>query len=48
MSEVLWCWRTGNKQVYTRNFAIAEEAMNNGFPVMILQDKPHIFRKKCT
>ena len=45
MSELLWCWRKGNKQIYTRNFAVAEQAMNEGFFVKVLRGKPHIIKK---
>ena len=48
MSELLWCWRKGNKQIYTKNITVAEQAMNEGFFVTVLRGKPHIFKKQCT
>ncbi len=48
MSELLWCWSKGNKQIYTKNIIVAEQAMNEGFFVTALRDKSHIFKKQCT
>jgi len=45
MSELLLSWMKGNKQIYTKNIAVAEQAMNEGFFVTVLQAKPHIFKK---
>ncbi len=45
MSELLWCWQKGNKQIYTRNFAVAKQAIDEGFFVKVLRGKPHIIKK---
>jgi len=45
MSELLMYWSKGNKKVFTRRLCVAERAMNKGFFVMVLRDKPIIFRK---
>ena len=44
MSGLVWCWEKGNKKFYTRRLDIAEQAMNDGFIVIILKDSPRIFR----
>jgi hypothetical protein len=48
MSELLLSWKKGNKQIYARSFAAAEQAMNEGFFVTVLQGKSHIFNKRHT
>jgi hypothetical protein len=48
MSEFLWSWKKGNTQIYVRNFNAAEQAMNEGFYVTVLQIKSHIYNKQHT
>ena len=45
MYNLVWFWRKGNKQIYTRKLCIAEKAMREGFFVMVLSKTPHIFKK---
>ena len=45
MSELLWSWRKGNKQIYTKDLTVAEQAMNEGFFVTVLQGKPYIYKR---
>jgi len=44
MVEFIWHWTKGNQKIYTRKTDIAEKAMREGFLVMGLKEKPHIFR----
>lgn len=44
MTEFIWHWTKGNQKIYTRKTDIAENAMKEGFLVMGLKEKPHIFR----
>ena len=44
MTEFIWHWTKGNQKIYTRKTDIAEKAMKEGFLVMGLKEKPHIFR----
>ena len=48
MSELLLSWMKGNKQIYTKNITVAEQAMNEGFFVTISRVKSHIFKKQYT
>jgi len=43
MSNVIWQWRRGNINIFTRQTDIAEKAIQNGDFVMPLKNKPHIF-----
>ena len=43
MYEFIWYWTKGHKKIYTRNNKIAEKAMKDGYLVMSLMNKPHIF-----
>ena len=45
MTEFIWHWTKGNKKIYTRMTDVAEKAMNEGFLVMGVKEKPHIFRR---
>jgi hypothetical protein len=44
MSELLLCWRKGNKKIYTKRLDIAEKAMKEGYFVKVLRNSPYIFR----
>ena len=44
MTEFIWHWTKGNQKIYTRKTDIAEKAMKEGFLVMGLKEKTHIFR----
>ena len=44
MAEFIWHWTKGNQKIYTRKTDVAEKAMQEGFLVMGLKEKPHIFR----
>jgi len=44
MSEMIWYWRKGNKSIYTKSFKIAEKALKDGFQVIVVKNKPHIFK----
>ena len=44
MYEFIWHWTKGNKKIYTRRIDIAEKAMKEGFMVMGIKKKPHIFK----
>ena len=44
MAEFIWHWTKGNHKVYTRKTEVAEKAMHEGFLVMGLREKPHIFK----
>ena len=44
MYNLVWSWRNGNSQIYTRNLCIAENAMRKGFFVKVLQGKSHIYK----
>lgn len=48
MSELLLSWIKGNKQIFTKDITVAEQAMNEGFFVTVLQGKSHIFKKQHT
>jgi len=45
MTEFIWHWTKGNNKIYTRMTDVAEKAMNEGFLVMGVKEKPHIFRR---
>ncbi len=45
MPELLWYWQKGNTRIYTKKFRVAENAMREGFFVMVLRDQSHIFKK---
>jgi len=44
MADFIWQWTKGNKKIYTRSNDVAEKAMQDGFLVMGIKEKPHIFR----
>ena len=44
MAEFIWHWTKGDKKIYTRKTDVAERAMQEGFLVMGIKEKPHIFR----
>lgn len=44
MYEFVWHWTKGNKKIYTRRTDVAEKAMREGFLVMGVREKPHIFK----
>ncbi|UCF12084.1 MAG: hypothetical protein JSW06_08585 [Thermoplasmatales archaeon] len=44
MYEFIWHWTKGNKKIYTRRADVAEKAMREGFLVMGIKEKPHIFK----
>jgi len=44
MTEFIWQWTKGNKKIYTRQTDVAEKAMKDGFLVMGIKQKPHIFK----
>jgi hypothetical protein len=44
MYEFIWHWTKGNKKIYTRRIDIAEKAMKEGFLVMGIKKKSHIFK----
>ncbi|MFW6120008.1 MAG: hypothetical protein ACOC80_03790 [Petrotogales bacterium] len=44
MYEFVWHWNKGNKKIYTRRTDVAEKAMKEGFLVMGIKAKPHIFK----
>ena len=44
MSELIWCWRKGNKTIYTKRVDVAEQAMKEGYIVTVLSNRSHIFR----
>ena len=48
MSELLMYWSEGNKKVFTKNLCVAERAMSQGFFVMVLRNRSHIFKKQYT
>ena len=45
MTDFVWHWKTeSNNRVYTKNVSVAEKAMKDGFLVLGIRKKPHIFR----
>jgi len=48
MATLLLYWTKGNKTYYTRSIKTAEEAMKEGFYVMVLREKPHILKNLNT
>jgi len=44
MAEFIWQWTKGERKIYTRRVDVAEKAMKEGFLVMGIKEKPHIFR----
>jgi hypothetical protein len=44
MYEFIWHWTKGNKKIYTRRTDVAEKAMREGFLVMGIKEKSHIFK----
>jgi hypothetical protein len=44
MSEMIWCWRKGNKSIYTKSFDIAVKALKDGFQVNVVKNPNRIFR----
>ena len=44
MSELIWCWRKGNKTIYTKRVDVAGQAKKEGYMVKVLKNVPHIFR----
>ncbi len=44
MSEMIWCWRKGNKSIYTKSFDIAEKALKDGFQVIVVKNRSKIFK----
>ena len=44
MSELIWCWRKGNKTIYTKCIDVVEQAMEEGNIVKVLKNGSHIFR----
>lgn len=44
MYEFVWHWTKGNKKIFTRRVDVAEKAMKEGFLVMGIRKKPHIFK----
>ena len=44
MSELIWCWRKGNKTIYTKRLDIAQKAKKEGLLVTVLRNRSHIFR----
>lgn len=41
---MIWCWRKGNKCIYTSSFNVAEQALKQGFQVEVLKSRSNIFR----
>lgn len=41
---MLWCWRKGEKCIFTGNFDIAEKALKQGFQVEVLKTRSNIFK----
>jgi len=46
MSELLLCWRKGNKKIYTKRLDLAEQAIKDGCMVTVLKNSPYIFRNQ--
>jgi hypothetical protein len=44
MTEFIWHWTKGKHKIYTRKTDIAENAMKEGFLVMGLKEKTHVFK----
>lgn len=44
MTEMIWCWEKGNKRIYTKRIDIAKQAIKEGFQVILVKNKSHIFR----
>jgi len=48
MPTLLLFWNKGNKTYYTRNIKTAEQAMKEGYYVMVLREKPHVLKNLYT
>ena len=44
MAESIWCWRKGDRTIYTQRYEIAQQAIRAGFFVTVVQEKNHVFR----
>jgi len=44
MAEFIWHWTKGDKKIFTRRTDIAEKAMQDGFLVLGVKEKSHIFK----
>jgi len=44
MSEMIWCWVKGNKRIYTKRLDVAEQAIKDGFKVIVSKNRSHIFK----
>jgi hypothetical protein len=44
VSDYIWHWTNGNSKIFTRRNDVAEEAINNGFVVLIKKTKHKIIR----
>jgi len=43
MSDIIWKWKKGNINIFTRQTEIAEKAVKKGEYVIPLRNKSHIF-----
>lgn len=44
MAEYIWCWRKGDRTIYTQCYETAQQAKRAGYFVSVVQEKSHIFR----
>ena len=45
MSDILWSWSQGNTRHYTRDFAVALEAMQQGYIITAVKQKPVVINR---
>ncbi|MFW6174091.1 MAG: hypothetical protein ACOC5T_10150 [Elusimicrobiota bacterium] len=46
MSKIIWCWRKGNKKIYTKRIDIAKKAIEKGFTVTAMNNSSRVFGKQ--
>jgi hypothetical protein len=44
MPIMICSWLKGNTRVYTKKIDVVKKAMNDGYFVNVLKEKPHIFK----
>ena len=44
MPIMICSWFKGNTKVYTKKIDVVKRAMNDGYFVNVLKEKPHIFK----
>ncbi|MBN2603214.1 MAG: hypothetical protein JXA91_03670 [Candidatus Thermoplasmatota archaeon] len=44
ITDYIWHWTNGNSKIFTRRNDVAEEAIKNGFVVLVKKTKHNIIR----